>query len=139
MIKIIFDTNFLMYAVSYRGDIFQKIVDAVESKIEKIILRPVYNEIQKLSVSGTIKVKRQATRVLEVIRNEKLLFQIIDISLTPICAVDEAIVQYAKKNSGYVATNDKELKKTLRKSGIPVIFIRQRTRIGVIGRVYQSS
>ena len=131
MIKVIFDTNFLMHALDFKGDIFQAIEDTVNQRIEKIILSPVLEEIQHLTVCGSNKINRRAKKTLELIQDKSLKFKIIDIQWQTSTEVDQVIATYARKNQCYIATNDKELRKTLRKAGIPMIFIRQRSRIAV--------
>lgn len=132
MIKVIFDTNFLMHSMDFKGDIFQAIEDTVNQRIEKILISPVLSEIQQLTISGSNKIKRRAKKTLELIQDKRLKFQIIDIQWQASTEVDQVIASYAQKNQCYIATNDKELRKTLRKAGISMIFIRQRSRIGVL-------
>lgn len=132
MIKVIFDTNFLMYSLDFKGDIFQAIEDTVNQRIEKILLSPVLAEIQRLTVCGSNKIKHRAQKTLELVQDKRLKFQIIDIQCQASTEVDQVIATYARKNQCYIATNDKELRKTLKKAGIPMIFIRQRSRIGVL-------
>ena len=132
MIKVIFDTNFLMYSLDFKGDIFQAIENTVNQRIEKIILSPVLEEIQHLTVCGSNKIKRRAKQTLELIHDKRLKFQRINIQWQVSTEVDQVISTYAEKNQCYIATNDKELRKTLSKAGIPMIFIRQRSRIGVL-------
>jgi hypothetical protein len=131
MIKVIFDTNFLMHALDFKGDIFQAIEDTVNQRIEKIILSPVLEEIQHLAVCGSNKINRRAKKTLELIHDERSKFQTINIQWQASSEVDQVISTYAENNQCYIATNDKELRKTLRKAGIPMIFIRQRSRIAV--------
>lgn len=131
MIKVIFDTNFLLYAVEFKGNIFQAIEDAVTQQIEKILLSPVLDEIHHLAVYSPNKIKRRAQKVLELIHDKQLKFRTIVVQSKASNDVDQTITTYAQNNQCYIATNDKELRKTLRKAGIPVIFLRQRSRIGV--------
>jgi rRNA-processing protein FCF1 len=132
MIKVIFDTNFLIYAIDFKGDIFQAMEESIGQQIEKILLRPIQEEIQHLAVCGSNKIQRQAQRVLELIQDKQLKFQQIALHSISFTDVDQMITAYAKNNQCYIATNDKELRKTLRKAGIPMFFIRQRTQIGVL-------
>ncbi len=131
-IKVVVDTNFLMDAVDFKGDIFQAMEEVIGRRIEKILLRPVQEEIQYLAASGSNKVKRQAQRVLELLQDKQVQVQTINIQLKSVTDVDQILTAYAKINQCYVATNDKELRKNLRKAGIPMFFIRQRTGIGVL-------
>jgi rRNA-processing protein FCF1 len=132
MIKVIFDTNFLIYAIDFKGDIFQEMEESIGQQIEKILLRPVQEEIQHLAVCGSNKIKFQAQRALELIQDKQLKFHKIALQTSSDTDVDQMITAYAKTNQCYIATNDKELKITLRKAGIPMFFIRQRTQIGVL-------
>ncbi len=44
---------------------------------------------------------------------------------------DNAVMELARKTGGYVLTNDKELRRRLRKEGIPIIFLRSGTHLAV--------
>jgi rRNA-processing protein FCF1 len=121
-----------MYAVDFKGDIFQAMEESIGQQIEKILLRPIQEEIQHLAVCGSKKIKLQAQRVLELIQDKQLKFHKIAQQSSSITDVDQMITAYASTNQCYIATNDKELRKTLRKAGIPMFFIRQRTQIGVL-------
>ena len=72
MIKVIFDTNFLIYAVDFKGDIFQVMEDAVGQHIEKILLSPILEEVRHLAVCGPNKIQHRAQKVLELIQDKQL-------------------------------------------------------------------
>ncbi|MBE6523114.1 MAG: twitching motility protein PilT [Thermoplasmata archaeon] len=42
---------------------------------------------------------------------------------------DNAVVEMAAKTGGYVLTNDKELRRRLRKEGVPIIMLRSGTHL----------
>ena len=44
---------------------------------------------------------------------------------------DNSVMELAKKTGGYVLTNDKELRRRLRKEKIPIIFLRSGTHLAV--------
>ncbi|MBQ8179818.1 MAG: twitching motility protein PilT [Candidatus Methanomethylophilaceae archaeon] len=44
---------------------------------------------------------------------------------------DGAVIELALKTGGYVLTNDKELRRRLRKEGIPIIFLRSGTHLAI--------
>ena len=44
---------------------------------------------------------------------------------------DDAVVEVAFKTGGYVLTNDKELRRRLRKEGVPIIFLRSSTHLAI--------
>lgn len=64
-------------------------------------------------------------------------FVIIDYDPENIKFVDDKIVQFAidNKHNCVVVTNDNELKKKLNKNEIPVIFIRKKKYLELIGKV----
>ncbi len=48
---------------------------------------------------------------------------------------DNAVVELAKKEHAYVLTNDKELRRRLRREGIPLIYLRSGTHLTIETRV----
>ncbi|MCJ7698893.1 nucleotide-binding protein, partial [Candidatus Bathyarchaeota archaeon] len=48
--------------------------------------------------------------------------------------VDDVIVKVASKGECAVFTNDRQLKKKLRDINVPVIYVRQKSRLGIDGR-----
>ena len=44
---------------------------------------------------------------------------------------DDSVVELAFKTGGYVLTNDKELRRRLRKEGVPIIFLRSGTHLAI--------
>ncbi len=46
---------------------------------------------------------------------------------------DDAILKMAKKMNGIVVTNDKDLKKRLREEKLPVIYLRGKNRLEMVG------
>lgn len=44
---------------------------------------------------------------------------------------DNAVIELAKKTGGYVLTNDKELRRRLRREKVPIIFLRSSTHLAI--------
>lgn len=44
---------------------------------------------------------------------------------------DNSVIELAVKTGGYVLTNDKELRRRLRKEGVPIIFLRSGTHLEI--------
>lgn len=109
--KIILDTNILVYAVRFKIDLFEQL------RGNKLFtLNIVKDELKKLS-SRKGKTAMSAKIALMLTKDLKIL-------LTKGKA-DTALLKYAKK--GYViATQDRELINKLRKAKCKVIFIRQK-------------
>jgi len=127
--KVIFDSNFLTIPGEFRIDIFEEIEKLLGTKIDGIILSPVLDELEKMSRSRSVKRAKMARLALEFTKKLK----IIRAKLEQNEEVDDVIFNFAKKNRCPVATNDKKLKKRLRDIKMPVIYLRQGSRIVIEG------
>ena len=130
-VKVILDTNFLMLSPVFHGDVFEELDKSIGRRTEKIVLKPVYQELERISKKGDKKVRKQAETVLKQI--EKDDFKSVDIELKSSETVDDLIVRIAILWKCFVATNDRALRKRLIISEIPVVYLRQRNRLEVKG------
>ena len=130
-VKIILDTNFLLIQSQFRIDIKKELEQRLNRKIEGIILYPIYEEIYRLSMSASIKERKNALMTLQVLDE----FEIMLVKKRQNESVDALIIRVAKKWNWPVATNDKDLRKKLRKLGIAVIYLRQSSRLEVEGMI----
>ena len=130
-VKVILDTNFLMLSPVFHGDVFEELDKSIGRRTEKIVLTPVYQELERISKKGDKKVRKQAETVLKHI--EKDDFKSVDIELKSSETVDDLIVRVATLWKCFVATNDRALRKRLIISEIPVVYLRQRNRLEVKG------
>jgi len=105
--KILLDTSFLISAIKYKIDFLNELKGH-----ELVILEPIKIELEKL-IKGKKKGNLEAKIALELIEKNK-----IKIKKTDIKEADDAL---ANENE-IVATQDKELKKRLKK----IITIRQK-------------
>ncbi len=118
---VILDTNMLM--LLHRGiDVFNSIEETIEARVEFIIPQPVIEELEKLASRGTPSERRAAANALRIIGEKKA--SIISIP-RPTGTVDLDIALYARTRGCLVATNDKELRRTLRRLGVPEIHLRE--------------
>ncbi|MEM2855609.1 MAG: hypothetical protein QW416_00695 [Candidatus Nitrosocaldaceae archaeon] len=86
--------------------------------LECIVLSAIIKELKSLEGSKSVKRAIAARTALELI--ERMKVRIIDIKGEPI---DDLIIEYADKNSSYIATLDKEMKKKAKDRGIGVITL----------------
>ena len=131
-LKVVIDSNFLMLFPIFRGDVLEELDKTIGMKTEKIVLRPIYEELRRISLEDNLKTRKQAKTALKLLEKEVCRF--VDVELKPSETVDELIVRAAKMWKCFVATNDRELRKKLIKSGVPVVYLRQRNRLEVIGK-----
>jgi rRNA-processing protein FCF1 len=128
-VKVILDANFLMLSPVFHGDVFEELDKSIGRRTEKIVLMPVYLELERISKVGDIKVRKQAEAALNHIERDD--FKSVDIELKLLETVDDLIVRVATLWKCFVATNDRALRKRLIQSGVPVVYLRQRNRLEV--------
>lgn len=124
-VKIILDANFLMVPAQFGVDIFEGMTPLLNRKPEPIILTPTYRELQKLAASKHPKRRLEARLALKLAEKCRMVKAEPGADET----VDDLIVRLAKKWKWAVATNDRELRKKLKKSMVPVVFLRQKTHL----------
>lgn len=129
-LKIILDSNFLFIPAQFKVDIFEELFNLLKRSFEPILLSSTKQELQGLAKSSP-KIQKQAILALNL--SEKCRFVSIEKSLDE--SYDDIIVRVAAEWKCPVGTNDKELRKRLRKVGVPVIFLRQKRVLAVDGGI----
>lgn len=123
MRKIILDTNFLMIPQSLNVDIFSEFERVCDFAYSIHILDKTIGEIDNIIKSQSLKHRKSAKLAKKIIETHDI--SIIDTYND--MYVDDILVDYAKSDpETIIATQDKELKERLKRSGIPVIMLRQK-------------
>jgi len=130
-LRVILDSNFLFIPSQFRVDIFEELKKLLSQQFDPVLLRPTYQELLKIAEHGAPKLRRQASLALKLA--EKC-------SIVPVethCGEnsDDVILRVAKEWGCPVATNDRELRKRLRREGMPTIFLRQRAYLAMEGLI----
>ena len=109
-------------------NVIGRVEELLESKVEPIILRSQLLELERIARSGRKKAARVAQAVLEYVR--RMGFKVFED-----CGgvVDDAIVEVSKRENYIVATNDRELRRKLRESGVSVIYMKSDGRFELEG------
>lgn len=121
---VVLDTNMLMLMAS-GIPVLEQIEEELETKPRFIILKPVYEELVKLTSAEQVITRRRAILALNIVRN---CCEVIVYELSQSERVDEAIIKFALENRAIVATNDRELRAKLRKLGIPEAYFREEAK-----------
>jgi len=127
-VRVLLDSNFLMIPLELHIDVFEEIQNLLGKRVEFILIKPVYHELRKLS-TGSSKVGRQAAYALKLAQRCRT----IDVEAKARESTDDAIAKFAKDKGAIVATVDLELRKRLRNINVPVIYVRERSRLEVDG------
>jgi rRNA-processing protein FCF1 len=127
-IKVILDSNFLMVPFQFHVDIFEELEYLLQKKIDFIVPSSVKLELTAISSRGG-EGAAEASLALQLASR----CRVVDVTLQPHETVDDAIVKAAQKLGAVVATNDIELKKRLRDINVPVVYLRDKSKLEVEG------
>lgn len=129
VLKVILDSNALFVPLQFKIDIFQELKSLLNRNLELILLSPVKRELELLAAKDSPKMRRNAFYALKLAEKCKYV-QIADLEAMP---TDDVIVKVAKEWKSPVFTNDRQLKKRLRDISVPVIYVRQKSRLEIDG------
>jgi len=129
--KIVLDANFFFIPTQFTVDIFEELSNLLNQRFEPILLSSTQKELEGLAESSSPKIRKQALMALRL--SKKCRFVSVDKNLSE--SYDDVIVKVALEWKSPVCTNDRELRKRLRKIGAPVIFMRQKQRLEMEGAV----
>jgi rRNA-processing protein FCF1 len=126
--RVVLDSNFFFLPLTLRIDIFTEIEDLLSGRVQFMVIKPVKEEVERLSRRGSSigKSSQFAKRLMEKCR-------VIDMEVKPSEKVDDAIVRFSKGSNVIVATSDMLLKKKLRDINVPVIYVRDYSRLELEG------
>lgn len=126
---MILDSNFLFIPSQFHIDIFEELERVLGQRIDLVLLSPTYEEIRRIAEKGSPKTRQQASLALKLA--EKCRIVQAKKGLGETC--DDVIVRIAEEWSSPVATNDGVLRRRLRNINVPVIYLRQKSRLEMEG------
>jgi len=130
-IKVVLDANFFFVALQFNIDVFTELADLLNRRFEPIILSSTQKELQGLAESRSPKLQKQAQLALRLAKKCRVISVEKGLKET----YDDVIVRVSAECKSPIATNDRELRKRLRKVGVPVIFLRQKQHLEMEGSV----
>ena len=130
-IKVVLDANFFFVSSQFNVDVFEELANLLNRRFKPVLLSTTQRELQGLAESSSPKQRKQAQLALRLA--EKCRVVAVEKGLKE--TYDDVIVIVAAEWKCPVATNDRELRKRLRKVGVPVIFLRQKRRLEMEGAV----
>lgn len=127
-VKVILDSNFLMIPFQFNLDVFQEIEFLLQKKVDFIVPSAVKSELTGISSRGG-EGAAEASLALQLASR----CRVVEVTLDPGETVDDAIVKASQKLRAVVATTDIALKKKLRDINIPVVYLRDKSKLEVDG------
>jgi uncharacterized protein len=129
-LKVILDSNAFFTLLEFKIDIFEETRRLLNRNIDFILLSPVKRELEFLAAGNEPKTSRQANFALRLA--EKCVFVAVEDKGE---VTDDVIVRVAKSWNAPVLTNDRALKARLRDISVPVIYLRQKSRLVIDGLI----
>jgi len=130
-IKVILDSNALFVPLELKIDIFFEVKCLLNRNVDFILLSPVKRELELLATKDSPKIRREATFALKL--GEKCKY--VAINEDKGLPIDDVIIKVAKAWNSSVFTNDSQLRKRLRDISVPVIYVRQKSRLDIDGLI----
>ena len=127
--RVILDSNALFVPFQFKIDIFEELRVLLNMKTELILLSTIRQELGKLAEKGSPQMRKEASYALELAGKCRL----IQVSEETGSSPDDVIVAMAHEWKCPVFTNDKQLRKRLRNINVPVIYVRQKSRLEIDG------
>jgi hypothetical protein len=133
-LRIILDSNALFVPLQFHIDIFEELKTLLKMKFEPVLLSQVQKELEKLAEERSPKMRKNASYALKLAEKCKLVHVKEENASSP----DNVIVEAAREWKCPVFTNDRKLRKRLRNINVPVIYVRQKSRLEIEGRIKPS-
>jgi len=130
-LKIILDSNALFVPLQFKIDIFEELKTLLKKKFEPILLSHAQRELEKLAKEGSPKMQKNALYALQLAGKCRL----VDVNKGSVISPDDAIIKVAVEWNCPVFTNDRQLRRRLRDINVPVIYVRQKSRLEIEGRL----
>lgn len=125
--QIIVDTSFLMVPGIFGVDIVSELERLLERRCRLLIPSPVVRELRQISERGKPKEKVAARVGLLLVKRGSIIKMR--------GKADECILKLAGKKRCAVGTTDSALRKELRRAGVPVIYLRQKSHLALDGQI----
>jgi rRNA-processing protein FCF1 len=130
-VKVILDSNALFVPLQFKIDIFDSLEQLLNRSFELILLSSVKRELETLVKKGSPKMRKNAAYALKLAENCKYF----EVDAPASALTDDIIVKVAQDWKAAVFTNDRQLKQRLRDISVPVIYVRQKSRLEIDGMI----
>jgi rRNA-processing protein FCF1 len=130
ILRILLDANALFVPLKFKLDIFEELETLINGSFELILLSPIKKELERLATDDSTKIRKNALYALNLAEKCRLVEVNQQLNTTP----DDIILKVAGEWNCPVFTNDKKLRRKLRDINVPVIYVRQKSRLEIDGR-----
>jgi len=128
-LKVILDSSFLFIPSKFHIDIFEELLNLLDQQFNPVLLSVTRQELVTMANKGPPKIQKQASLALKLSQRCRIVQAKQGIEEKH----DDVVVRVARQWNCPVATNDRCLRERLRRKEIPVIFLREKTRLALDG------
>ena len=128
-LKVILDSNAFFVPLKLKIDIFEETRRLLNRNLDFVLLSPVKHELELLAAKDSPKIRREAMYALKLAEKCRL----VAVENSEKLSTDDVIVKVAKAWNSTVFTNDRQLRKRLKDISVPVIYVRQKSRLDIDG------
>jgi rRNA-processing protein FCF1 len=128
--KVILDSNAFFIPLRYRIDILESLKTLLNRNFIPVLISPVKRELERMANANSPKARKEAAYALKLAEKCRLIEAEEEEG-----PVDDVIVKVAQELHALVFTNDAQLRKKLRNINVPVIYLRQKSRLEIDGRL----
>lgn len=127
-IPVLLDSSFLLIPLEEGVDIFSEL-ERLLGLPRCLVPKPVLEELKRLQDAASPSEARRINLALRMAER----CEILNVELEEGEEVDDLLLRVARRLKCPVATKDGELRRRLRREGIPVIYLRQRAYLEMEG------
>ncbi|MDP7207076.1 MAG: hypothetical protein QGH14_00620 [Candidatus Bathyarchaeota archaeon] len=130
-VSVLLDSNFLFIPLKFGVDIFEELRRVLGENTRCLVTLPILEELDLVEQGA----KPGFLKEIGFARKMADKCEVFKDSLRGGETVDQSLVRVAIEQGFNVATNDSELRKTLKKEGVSVVFLRQRAFLELEGSI----
>lgn len=131
---VIMDTDIIIHSLENKIDFMNEIIAIIEHPVKLCVTSSTLRELEKMAKRGSWRISRIANIALNLLKKKSI--EVIDDEYLGELSTDEKIAILAEKLEGIVATDDRELRKKLKEKGIPVIYVREESKLVLDRNIY---
>ena len=130
-VKVILDSNALFVPIEFKIDIFDEVKRLLKRNVDFVLLSPIRKELELLASKKSPEIRKKAEYALNLAKK----CNYIEIKNCENLQTDDVIVKVSREWNSPVFTNDRLLRKRLRDISVPVIYLRQKSRLEIDGMI----
>ncbi|MCX8149893.1 MAG: hypothetical protein N3D85_00060 [Candidatus Bathyarchaeota archaeon] len=130
-LRVIVDSNVLFMPLQFKIDIHSELKRLLNRNFELVLISPVKRELERLATKSSPKMQKNAALALKF--SEQCSY--VEVAEASQKTTDDIILKVAGEWKAPVFTNDKLLRKRLRDINVPVIYMREKSRLEIDGLI----